>query len=203
MARFALVNMSKEQLRPMFMRTGQSVLDIQRQRFLNERGMPCFTETNDNLLMWSHYGSGCRGFRLEFRTELLAPGKLNRVIYTPRMPKIDLLPLVVRKDASQLLQLFCTKSLAWSYEREWRCAHTKAGTPFCYQPHALKAVYLGPDIDAQSRDLICIILAAQNHTAELWLGRRSATEFKVEYEMAVDYTPRTLAKAKGWIPPEQ
>jgi hypothetical protein len=71
---------------------------------------------------------------------------------------------------------------------------------FGYPRHALKAVYLGPEIDEQSRDLICKILAAQNPTVELWLGKRSETEFKAEFRMAGDDTPLTLARAKGWRP---
>jgi hypothetical protein len=131
---------------------------------------------------------------------MLEPRKLKPVIYAERMPKINILPLVLHKDARQIMELFCTKSKEWSYEREWRYVHTKAGTSFGYTARALKAVYFGPEMDNQSRDLICILLAAQNPGVELWLGKRSDTEFRVEFTMAGDYTPLTLAKAKGWIP---
>ena len=191
--------MSVEQLRPMLTKAARSVLDDQREKFLKIRGIACFTETNDNLLLWSHYASACHGYCLEFCTELLEPKKLWPVIYAERIPRINVVPIVVNSDPRQVMDLFRTKSAAWSYEREWRYVHSEAGTPFSYPPQALKAVYLGPEIDDQSRDLICIILAAQNPTVELWLGKRSETEFKAEFRLAGDYTPLTLAKTKGWV----
>ena len=42
----------------------QDRVDIMR----NDRGVACFSEVVDNMLMWSHYADGHRGFCLEYDT---------------------------------------------------------------------------------------------------------------------------------------
>jgi len=72
-----------------------------------------------------------------------------------------------------------SKARSWAYEREWRCFHAEASTLFTYPAEALKAVYFGPNVDRFALDIVCIILAGQNPDVELWVGKRSESEFKV------------------------
>lgn len=155
--------------------------------------MTCFTELNDNLLMWAHYGGQYRGFCLEFRTDDELFKKLRKVCYTDTMPQIDIVDCVVNRNFDQLLNsLFCTKSSPWAYEKEWRAIHNDSNTPFTYTPEALKAVYFGPECQAQDCDLICCILYTQNPNVELYRGTRSTTKFKVEFS-SISYRPPTQA----------
>jgi Protein of unknown function (DUF2971) len=187
-------------LRDTFLRTGTATLEFAQKQFLENSGVSCFSEVKDDLLMWAHYGGHYRGFCLEFRTNSELFSKVKKVAYTDQIPTVDLLPLLADADVAEVVEaLYCTKSKAWQYEREWRSIHSSKGTLFGYEARALKTVYFGPDIDPQARDLICIVLAAQNPMVELWHAKRSKTEFRVEFEPAGGYTPLTLARTKGWI----
>ena len=153
-------------------------LNDARDNFMRTIGVSCFSERNDDLLMWSRYGGCYKGFCLEFKTGYEPFNKLRKVRYVREMP-------VIRIDAairdSQLIDLFCTKSEALSYEQEWRGFYRESGAMITYKAEALKAAYFGPDIDEHAVEIVRLILAAQNPEVELWLGSRSETAFQVNF----------------------
>lgn len=186
-------------LKEILVRNMKQNIDVHREDFLKNKGVCCFTETNSDLLMWSHYGACYQGICLEFRTEYPPFNNIHKVRYEDKMPMIDLRGVSVERDASQLIEsLFCTKAKSWAYEREWRAFHAKADTLYTYPAEALKAVYFGPNIDPLMRDIVCTILAGQNPKVELWIGSRSRTDFKVEFELKT-YTPYIVAKEAGLL----
>jgi Protein of unknown function (DUF2971) len=86
------------------------------------RALACYSEIPDNFLMWSHYTDGHRGIVVEF--DLKSP------FFSP---PANLMPVSYRSDRVSArvdtkgfafdeheLSVVRTKSLAWSYEREWR-----------------------------------------------------------------------------------
>jgi len=62
--------------------------------FIANRGVICFSERNENLLMWSHYASGGSGVCLEFRTDSEVFQKGVRVSYKPEPPVLDALEVM-------------------------------------------------------------------------------------------------------------
>lgn len=187
---------STESLRAMFLRSAHSVLKDSRDRFLNESGVTCFSEVNDDLLMWSHYGGRYKGLCLEFDARAEPFDRIAQVRYVSKLPEIDVTHLLVTNDFDPVVELFCTKSSAWAYEREWRAFHKVAGTSYGYRAQALTGVYFGPDIDDQSLEIVCLVLAGQNETVKLYRGSRSETEFKVNFT-EFSYTPFLEAKRNG------
>lgn len=188
-----------EQLRKIFFRSAHVAIKISTKAFLKSRGVACFSESNEDLLMWSHYGGRYKGFCLEFSTSADFLAKIRKVHYQPSLPSIDASIILLNSDIGFIIDtLFCTKSISWAYEQEWRATHEKAGTEFCYPAEALTGIYFGPDIDKQSLEIICLILAGQNENVRLWRGRRSTTEFKVLFE-EFSYTPNREAWLKGLI----
>ncbi|MBT7304445.1 MAG: DUF2971 domain-containing protein [Victivallales bacterium] len=183
-----LSNFTEEQLLCSILKAGKISVDQARDKFMLENGVTCFTESNDNFLMWSHYGGQHCGFCLEFRTDCEPFNTLRRVKYVDVMPKIDLVELIADGNPDQVVDLFCTKSKAWEYEQEWRAIHTTAGTVYTYDPKALKAIYFGTECALQDIDLICCIMHAQNPEVELYTGSRSNAEFRVEFSPAI-YRP--------------
>jgi hypothetical protein len=165
--------------------------------FLKNKGVTCFSETNDNLLMWSHYGGRYKGFCLEFTTSAELLQKIRKVRYVPKLPRLNLSTILLEPGFDHISELFCTKSEAWKYEREWRAIHHVAGTQYTYPAEALTGVYFGPDIDQQSLEIVCLILAGQNENVKLWRGTRSSTEFRVSFE-EFTYTSHLDAKRKGY-----
>jgi Protein of unknown function (DUF2971) len=199
-ARHEFETFSMPQLRAALSRAARAGFRQVVDQFLAKRGVACFSEANDDLLMWSHYGGRYKGFCLEFdaSSEPFA-SKVHPVQYVPALPSLPLATVLLDRDFHPVLELFCTKSLAWSYEREWRAIHHVAGTEFCYSANALTGVYFGPDIDQQSLEVVCLVLAGQNETVKLWRGSRSATDFKVVFELFT-YTSFVEAKRRGLRP---
>lgn len=136
------------------------------------RGVSCFSETNNNPLMWAHYAGGHKGFCLEFRTELEPLSKLHKAKYVKSVPKIS--PLVAIADNDELqqlgLDLFLTKSDSWSYEKEWRALHKKVGTPYTYPSEALSGIYFGPRMDDAALEVIYSITQGQKLSVDLYRG---------------------------------
>jgi hypothetical protein len=151
--------------------------------FRKERGVTCFSEVNDDLLMWSHYGGRYKGICLEFSTESRpfdTFDKIRQVHYVETPPELDLARILVERDFGAIIDdLFCTKSVSWSYEREWRAIHKTAGQEYIYPTEALTGVFFGPDIDARSMEIVCLILRSQNESVRFWRGTCSTTEFRV------------------------
>jgi hypothetical protein len=182
-------------------RGARDVVSREQEKFMSERGVTCFSEVRDDILMWSHYGGSHRGFCLEFRTDLFAQSYWRKVTYSDAMPRIKMVP-IVKGDASQIVDLFCLKAEPWSYEREWRCIHIKCGMPYTYPAQALKAIYFGSKMDRQLKEILCLILNGQNPDVELWGGWQSKSEFKIKFDRIPCYISHVDAKKRG-IPDEQ
>lgn len=197
-ARREFETFTTEKIREVLLREAHKTLKSFTEEFLAKRGVACFSEFNDDLLMWSHYGGRYKGFCLEFSTSTELFSKIHQVRYVPTLPSISVAAVLLDHDFDPVQDLFCTKSVAWSYEKEWRAIHNGAGTEFGYPAEALTGIYFGPDIDRQSLEMVCLILAGQNETARLWKGTRSTTEFRVLFEKFM-YTSHLEAKRNGLL----
>lgn len=186
--------MTRKHLRDTLQKSARTVLNDSIDKFITTNGVTCFSETNDDLLMWSHYGGRYKGFCLEFSTSSDLFLKAKKVQYCQTPPTIDIASLVpdVRLDIVQ--ELFCTKSLPWQYEWEWRCFHVQAGTLFGYPADSLTGVFFGPDIDQQSKEIVCLILKGQNEHVRFWNGVRSESEFRVLFQ---EFTYSSFLEAKS------
>ncbi len=171
-----------DELREIVIQSALSTLEIHAEQFLKTRGVSCFSGRNDDLLMWSHYGGRYQGFCLGFSTDYEPFTKIRRVEYTEEMPKINAVEALLHDNYDQMLDLFCTKSISWKYEEEWRRMHQQAGTLFTYEAEALESVFFGPDIDFPSLEIICLILAGQNPNVQCWRGYRSNERFEVTFK---------------------
>lgn len=191
-----LLSQPKSKIREQLIQSAENIIRDQRDDFNNVKGMTCFSECNDNMLMWSHYGGQHKGFCLEFHTDFEPLTKLRKVKYSPTIPEVDMARFMIEDDYERLLDLFCTKSSDWEYEREWRALHAKAGTVFTYEAEALNSIYFGAKMTDQDIDMICLILHGQNPDVTLHRGHRSDIEFKIEFT-TFTYTPLAEAKRKG------
>lgn len=88
-------------------------------------GIVCLSELDDSLLMWAHYANNHCGMCVEY--ELLEFNK--KLMFTPvpiiyseeRVCFTSFNTSTVERDASELfIKSLTTKSLDWSYEKEWR-----------------------------------------------------------------------------------
>lgn len=129
------------------------------ENFLEENknlGIVCMSERCDSILMWSHYAQSHTGVCLEFvRTEENNLGDsdvCSPVNYANNYPKINLAKALIRQDGTAMRLLMGTKSIEWSYEKEWRYMHEN-GNNKCEFPGPISRVILGVKIkdDFKSR----------------------------------------------------
>lgn len=87
---------------------------------MNGMGVMSFTESVDNLLMWSHYGDEHRGMAVEFDPrslffrEMLKPVTYSIKRYVGPSISLDKVQPSIRSN------LFLEKSSQWAAEKEWR-----------------------------------------------------------------------------------
>ena len=92
--------------------------------FISEtHALACYSEIPDNSLMWSHYADGHRGIAVEFDLKnpfLSPPANLMPVSY--RSERASARYEIAKGFAfdEHEFSVVRIKSLAWSYEREWR-----------------------------------------------------------------------------------
>jgi hypothetical protein len=186
--RRAILSLSPSTAKERMIDDAKALVTNQCQNFNKTTGVTCFSEHYDNILMWSHYGEQHRGFCLAFDTSYEPLTKLRRVHYSDTIPSIDMMDFMIDDNFEPLFKLFCTKSIHWKYEGEWRSFHCKAGTVFPYKAQALKAIYFGARMTEENIDKICRILHDHNPDVGLYRGYRSNTKFKIEFEKFT-YTP--------------
>ncbi|MGI4804893.1 MAG: DUF2971 domain-containing protein [Janthinobacterium lividum] len=136
---------------------------------LKKRGITCFSEINDNLLMWSHYGKSHTGICIGFDVV-----KLYESIKVKH--QFDKLFIKVRYETEfQMMNFFDdtekavinwvrTKSFDWNYEKEVRItlSNLKFNSDGLYilpiDKNCIKHVYLGsrilPEHESYVRELI-------------------------------------------------
>jgi hypothetical protein len=80
-------------------------------------GVLCLTEKPNNLLMWSHYASSCKGFVIGFDTtnNWFNGNTGHNGLYTIQKVKYD-----DKRPSEKLDEAIFAKGKDWSYEEEWR-----------------------------------------------------------------------------------
>lgn len=136
-------------------------------------GVLSLTESNNNELMWSHYANSHNGFVVAFDCDnaFFKPGKsdprlcgeLMNVQYTDEIPVVFVEPgnIDIPKE------IFFTKTMKWSYEREWRMVKMLSSADetvntnvhlFSVPPGAIKEVTFGMKIPTEKKEEIMSML---------------------------------------------
>jgi hypothetical protein len=109
-------------------------------KVLDKRGIACFSKTNNDILLWSHYADYHRGCVLTFDV-LQDPGFFLfpfNVIYQADYPDYNHL-----KDSSDpVTPLIRTKALEWKYEEEIRVVKDSPG-PYKFSKNSLVEIIFG------------------------------------------------------------
>lgn len=187
-------NMSDNEIAAMGMVLAKNYTSDRKNWLFEKYGICCFSETNNNLLMWSHYASSGKGFCLEFDSAKEPFNKIQRVKYVKEPLKVNFKKLFTVNKLYFLHALFCTKSVYWSYEKEWRIFNESANKIEHYPVSSLTGVYFGPEIDSNFAEIICLILQGQNSHVKFYQGARSIESYEVAFT-EVTYTARILKNA--------
>jgi len=197
-ARQAIAKMTTTELREAIANHGEETILAMREKTNLSSGVACFSARNDSLLMWSHYASKHEGICLKFSTDDDLFAKAKSVVYSDSMPSIDLVRIQVDESYDFVSKLYCTKSIDWKYEEEWRVLHKHAGTKYGYAAKSLTDIYFGVRVNPSLVETICLVMRGQNEFVRYWQGRFADSEFKVEFER-FDYTTYLDAKRQGLV----
>jgi hypothetical protein len=153
----------------------------------HHRGVACFSAKSDDLLMWSHYSDGHRGFCLEFDTSFEPFTKAKPVVYRDDVRSFNPIDILDRADNGELLEaMVYTKATCWSYEQEWRLLHIEANKLYTYDYHALTGVYLGAAMPFPEKEIISLVL--RGAPTQLYEMVRDDKGFRLS-SRPMNYTP--------------
>jgi hypothetical protein len=121
----------------------------------------CLSRHPDCPLMWAHYSDSCRGFCLEFSSQLGFFCEALKVKYQDAYPHLD----PTETDDLENAGLFVRKSAAWEYEGEFRLIVTQHPYVFgsipqttdgfvALSPGTLQSIILGPMMSSKDKELI-------------------------------------------------
>lgn len=152
--------------------------------FLEENknlGIVCMSERCDSILMWSHYAKSHTGVCFEFiRTEENNLGDsdvCSPVSYKKNYPKINLAEILLRQDGTAMRLLMRTKSIEWSYEKEWRYMH-EHGNNKCQFPGPISRVIFGIKIKDDFKS--CIEKLCNEHKIPCVQARKANRKYRIE-----------------------
>ena len=170
-----------------FAKHAKSIIEDEIEGRFRQSGIACFSGKANDILMWSHYTDGHRGFCLEFDTRYLPFSKAIPVKYSKTLPSIE------GKDLSDeiLMGLAITKAKGWSYEDEWRIFLDKGDKEYVIDFNALTGVIFGCAMPKIHREVISLIL--HGSPTRLYEMEKSETKFEVGF-YEIKYTPFDFTK---------
>jgi hypothetical protein len=193
--------LTPEKLREAFISAARRAYGERRTIQREQRGIACFSATYTDIMMWSHYADGHRGFCLEFDTSQPPFSKALQVTYVDTPPLLNPVDVLVEdpsddKNNALLRALVLTKARCWSYEQEWRLMHAEPSKLYGYGSRPLTGIYFGAEMPHAYKEIVALVTrgeAVQLH--EMEHDRRSFTL----HSRAVNYTPPPGGKQ----PPDQ
>lgn len=140
--------------------------------FLNNSQISCFSRTPNEPLMWSHYSDKHNGVCYCFdEIELFCTDGLTDhfgdVIYSSHLPEIYYTEgnTTLQDWNRELFRVLMTKSLNWVYEKEVRLIRKKnIGNTF--RPQSLKAIIIGHNASIWNKTRILETIAKANESRD-------------------------------------
>ena len=182
-------------------KTTEEIFQKEKLNLDENSGVCCFSEKNDDILMWSHYADSHKGFCLEFDTQYEPFNKAFKVNYSLEVPTID--PLVFLPDLNyppekmmaEYEKILATKYKCWEYEKEWRIFHEKTNQLYGYLPQSLTGIYFGSEMEPAHIEILALILQGQNPYTKFYRVSKDIEHFKVNIK-EFNYIPYKDAKDK-------
>jgi len=127
-------------------------------------GIACFSETDENVLMWTHYAGNYTGICISYSGSELLKGlsdsaSLVRLAYVDEPPMI--FPSHAQNADNAAVRILSQKKYNWAYEREWRILAT-VGKVSLGRAKAVKRISFGSRIDPVHRDKILNAIRGTN-----------------------------------------
>ena len=135
----------------------------------------CFSESCDSELMWAHYGKHLNGFCLCFDTnkDKHLFENARKVLYS----NYRLHPNINHCD------FLFSKSLAWSYEKEWRIVNTEKIK--YYSTTSCTGIIIGEKVHKKTKGKL--IREALKKGISIWIATADNYEYKIQILDLRDY----------------
>jgi len=159
-------------------------------------GVLSLTESNNNILMWSHYARSHKGFCIGFDTNSdFFNRKRSDVDEFYHLRKVKYDKVRPNKLISQLnaVNMFLTKSIDWEYEKEWRmcslledCDKTIESVPypihlFKFPESAVKEVILGACMENSVKSNLLSLIRDKFAHISVKQAKVSSEEFSIRF----------------------
>jgi hypothetical protein len=143
----------------------------------------CLSEANDNVMMYSHYADSHRGLCIEFQVqndpffELL-----NCVSYPEKIPQVHPFDGDKFRTQAEIVDFeIRTKSISWSYEKEWRIIKQEPDPSFYnFGPNVLTALIFGFQTPQEDRFLVEDIVRDRKPSIQLKEAVKIEKSFNLE-----------------------
>lgn len=155
---------------------------------LQSFGICSFSEVPDDILMWSHYCDGHKGFCIKFNRapdNILAEAK--PVDYPKSNEFLSFNYWLGKTEAQidELVKIILTKSRHWDYEEEWRLIEAPdnlkpdyKGHEIEYPDNMLSGIIFGSRMNKKSRATLKAILSGKS--TEFYEARVVKNKFQLE-----------------------
>ncbi|MBW4891470.1 DUF2971 domain-containing protein [Mucilaginibacter sp. HMF5004] len=148
--------------------------------FIRDIGICCFSEIQDNLLMWAHYSNCHKGVCIEFDVEKLKTihQELKRVNYQKLMPDIKILDIPKGEIYGELPFY---KSDHWSYEQEIR-VWAKSSGAILFPIEALSGIIFGLKMTDEQMTTICRLMIKLGYSnVKFYKAELHPKEYKLNF----------------------
>ena len=152
-----------------------------RQGLTNNIGLYCLSSKPNDILMWSHYGSGHSGFCLKFEATDNTPffGRAQKVQYSEDFPIIGFNTPIDKQVDLVLL----TKFQGWSYEREWRIIDHDSGPGLKeYPSELLTGVIFGIKMTPENKNKIRDWIIRSSRDVIFYQAELNEKKFAIEIQ---------------------
>lgn len=149
----------------------------QSQKF-RDKGVICLSSEPDNILMWSHYADGHKGYCLKFNTRSVF-SKARKIIYPPKPPDID---IFTTSEDDWFTACLMHKFEMWKYENEYRLVVNHSKCIYRLNEGDLTGVILGCKMSDFHRNKIIEWLKTWTRHIEIYEAIPQKGEYAVKIE---------------------
>jgi len=149
---------------------------------LKNFGILSLSENARDILMWSHYADDHKGVCIELErnenNELGSAEATRKVAYTKNYPSLNSKTLLNEKSLeASLKRILYTKSVHWSYEKEWRTFKQK-GDEVYPVPGKIRSITFGVRASEMNIDIVKKLI--NGSSLQLYQAQLKENEFGIK-----------------------
>ena len=157
------------------------IIDGFKSKVLDSFRILCLTEINNDILMWSHYSSGHKGFCIGFKISN-DPSRFGPALEVS-YPDNNEFPVIHLGTANMgvAIKIYLRKAKHWDYEKEWRMVCDENGSSiYDFPPDCLSAVIFGCKMPEEDIRIIMEWIRESKCSVNLYRAIKSKNKFEIK-----------------------